>query len=609
MPITGGGGSIAIGDTISGGTANRVLYLDGSGLLATGANLTFDGTVLRTNTLRLPNTSAIQWEDSGGTAWDVLKVDGSNVFTFRAPNSGDIQYLDSGNNAISVFMNNGKIVFNNQSSSTGDFQVKGDTNANTLYVDVSGDGVGFRSATATHAITFAHEATYGNTNGIAFYETTDQTTNYSRMHVYTDADGFKMISEVGGSGTHKTIYLNSNGTGFNIDPNNGRVNWASGAASTTTFDWLFESDKQIQWFPDMRTNPNGLDAALSIGNFGGMSWTSGTTAHTRFTGQYVPTSGSGVFNGLSITYTINQTGGASGITRGLYLNPTITAAADFRILETTYGNAIINTGAAGVKGLIIKTAASPSANAFETQNSSGTAQTVIDENFWVGIKNSNPGTTLDVAGSIRSTTSQAPSSGVGLELLYSGGGVVQAYNRDTSAYTSLTLAGSTISLAGACTFTQGITVDVTSTIGGIRLTKSDGSNTIWESDSNQDLAITTNGGNLYLGAAISAKHLSIANASGRVGIGVGTGTIGAQLHIDQSSTTAAVPVLTVDQADVSEEFIRFIGTSANGVLTQSIVEETDVATATRAGFLKIYVSDDGNQLTDQAYFVPIYTLA
>jgi hypothetical protein len=93
-----------------------------------------------------------------------------------------------------------------------------------------------------------------------------------------------------------------------------------------------------------------------------------------------------------------------------------------------------------------------------------------------------------------------------------------------------------------------------------------------------------------------------------IGIGLTTGMLG-KLHIDQSSTSGAVPPMVLDQADVSEEFIRFIGTSANGVLTQSIVEAADVATATLKGYVKVYVQDDGNQLTDQAYYQPIYTLA
>jgi hypothetical protein len=38
---------------------------------------------------------------------------------------------------------------------------------------------------------------------------------------------------------------------------------------------------------------------------------------------------------LNLTPTINQTGGANGITRGLYINPTLTAAADFRGIEVS----------------------------------------------------------------------------------------------------------------------------------------------------------------------------------------------------------------------------------------------------------------------------------
>jgi len=36
------------------------------------------------------------------------------------------------------------------------------------------------------------------------------------------------------------------------------------------------------------------------------------------------------------------------------------------------------------------------------------------------------------------------------------------------------------------------------------------------------------------------------------------------MHVDQASTTAAVPVLILDQADLSEEFIEFDSTVAAG---------------------------------------------
>jgi len=65
----------------------------------------------------------------------------------------------------------------------------------------------------------------------------------------------------------------------------------------------------------------------------------------NFLGTYAPTSASGTpsFNALKVTPTINQTGGSSGVTRGIYVNPTISAATDFRAIETTIGNVMLNT--------------------------------------------------------------------------------------------------------------------------------------------------------------------------------------------------------------------------------------------------------------------------
>jgi hypothetical protein len=60
----------------------------------------------------------------------------------------------------------------------------------------------------------------------------------------------------------------------------------------------------------------------------------GAIMQLPFTGvSFAPTSGSGVFTGILMTQTINQTGGANGITRGLLVNPTLTAAADWRSIE------------------------------------------------------------------------------------------------------------------------------------------------------------------------------------------------------------------------------------------------------------------------------------
>jgi hypothetical protein len=71
-----------------------------------------------------------------------------------------------------------------------------------------------------------------------------------------------------------------------------------------------------------------------------LTLSSGTHDTQRITHTFAPTSGTGVVNALTLNQTINQTGGANGITRGLYINPTITAAADFRAIQTTAGKII-----------------------------------------------------------------------------------------------------------------------------------------------------------------------------------------------------------------------------------------------------------------------------
>lgn len=62
-----------------------------------------------------------------------------------------------------------------------------------------------------------------------------------------------------------------------------------------------------------------------------------------FTSTFSPTSGTQSNSQMQLAPTINQTGGATGITRGLYINPTLTAATDFRALEIATGKTVLST--------------------------------------------------------------------------------------------------------------------------------------------------------------------------------------------------------------------------------------------------------------------------
>jgi len=86
--------------------------------------------------------------------------------------------------------------------------------------------------------------------------------------------------------------------------------------------------------------------------YGTRNYTSGNCDVHRELSSFSPTSGTGVFNQFVITGTINQTGGANGITRCLFINPTLTAAADFRAIEVSSGGAYINTTSVNASAIL-----------------------------------------------------------------------------------------------------------------------------------------------------------------------------------------------------------------------------------------------------------------
>jgi hypothetical protein len=86
--------------------------------------------------------------------------------------------------------------------------------------------------------------------------------------------------------------------------------------------------------------------------------TSGAAGSVWLSEGFAPTSGTGTYTALLYNGTINQTGGANGITRGLYVNPTLTAAADWRSIEWSnntgwglYGAGTANNYLAGSLGI------------------------------------------------------------------------------------------------------------------------------------------------------------------------------------------------------------------------------------------------------------------
>ena len=74
--------------------------------------------------------------------------------------------------------------------------------------------------------------------------------------------------------------------------------------------------------------------------------TTGFESLLYLTKSFAPTTGTAEWRMVHLQPTINQTGGSTGVVRGLYIQPSITNAPDFRSIETTGGRAIFAMGTA-----------------------------------------------------------------------------------------------------------------------------------------------------------------------------------------------------------------------------------------------------------------------
>ncbi len=95
---------------------------------------------------------------------------------------------------------------------------------------------------------------------------------------------------------------------------------------------------------------------------------------------------------------------------------------------------------------------------------------------------------------------------------------------------------------------------------------------------------------------------------GGIGMG-GNESPSALLHVDQGDSSGGRPVLLLDQADVDEDYFKFIGTSDTNV-DRALVDAADFTTpGSIAGWLKINIQDDQvtNPIADGDFYIPFYS--
>lgn len=143
------------------------------------------------------------------------------------------------------------------------------------------------------------------------------------------SNGFVGIGKAAAAGY--ALSIRQTGTAQDIlfdrtDSNGVRIGayWQTGAANGVTIEDLISS---------VTSSPGGY--GIRLGNVFSTGITSGNYDQVRImTNNFNPASGSSQFNYLAIQGgAITQTGTASGITRGILINPTLTSAVDFRGIE------------------------------------------------------------------------------------------------------------------------------------------------------------------------------------------------------------------------------------------------------------------------------------
>jgi len=166
---------------------------------------------------------------------------------------------------------------------------------------------------------------------------------------------WKLKASINGASYTDKFVINTNGQ---IVPSS-----TAGLADTSTGIW--KADQLL-------TSNNNITLNL----LGARTYTTNDSA-IDINPTFAPTSGSTAWRSINLKPTINQTGGANGSTRALYINPTLTSVADFRAIE------IANNSGYGLY-----------------QSGSNTINYFSGN---VGIGTTSPGYKLDVTGDIRSS--------------------------------------------------------------------------------------------------------------------------------------------------------------------------------------------------------------
>jgi len=386
--------SASEGSTYTGGTSNGIMFNDGD-TFATSLNFVFDGETL-THTLTNGQTAdAFQINSFGNTGGDVFRVEKGGLIHASGTNTQQsttytlTNVVTNGTKTITYDSNSNVkvgdvITGTNIATAAHIISVESDTEAR---MNVIATGSGTNSATIIPMFAGVYSnVTLSKNAGISSYysaglfvspKNSDSGSSIKSAGAYIDNPS--------SSATTTGMYLSSKSdtilTFNRTSPATEKHQWymtiGDGAGTANS-----RGDFYIgagEFFP--KDNSHSLridDFGLAIGGIGYLSSDTANQAFTIWGGissggnvlnvrwraandinntsgnvnliaidstlngqKFKPTSGTGTVNYINLSPEINQTGGASGISRAIYINPLLTSAADFRAIEVTGGNVVL----------------------------------------------------------------------------------------------------------------------------------------------------------------------------------------------------------------------------------------------------------------------------
>lgn len=313
----GGTGLTALGTALqqlrvnAGGTALEYFTPSaGSGDISNGGNTTGADITIGTNDafgLNLETNNVTRLAITGGASTGgQVTITNVTANTNTVSNGLTIQTISTGTAAASF---GGGILFQGESSTT-DSQ------------DMS--RISSYWSTATHA-------SRTSKMGFSFVNSAGSITEQFTM----SPSGLTIASN---TNTNAATIINTGITatvGFTITAGGNTITVGNGTGSLS---FLTSTTSAVGMNISVISNAATETAGIVFANGQSYTQTSGTRNVLRNNCGFAPTSGTAVHNQFIFDGTFNQTGGANGITRGIYLNQTLTAVADFRGIEIAYSN-------------------------------------------------------------------------------------------------------------------------------------------------------------------------------------------------------------------------------------------------------------------------------